>query len=495
MDFSNFYRQRAIRATSLLYVAALAGTASIAQADELSDLKAQSEAANRQNQELNKRIDQLEQRQQKLEGKPGAAPAGGDDSLTWNGITLYGAIDLGVTYQTHGTPTNQAYGDDYFISKNSTKARLLAAPNALSASNVGLKGDINLFPGWAAVFKVETVFIPTSGQIADPVKSLAQNNGVAQANQNSNGDSSRAGQLFNNQAYFGVSSPTYGTLTFGRQYSLGLDNVVAYDPMGGAPAFSLIGYQGATSGGGVTESARLDAALKYRFNLGPARIGTLYQFGSAGNTGRGAYQLNVGTDAGKFSVDAVFSKVYDAIAAASLSAAQVVQVPTLPTNSLAGTISDNTAWMLSAKYDLDRVRLFAGYSHMLFQNPSTALSPGANAQGGYLLSVVNNTAFTNHKVLQVYWTGAKWAATPNLDITAAYYHENQNSFSGNGCSDASLATCAGTEDAFSLVADYRINKHFDVYTGAMYSKVGGGIANGFFHTASIDPTVGARLRF
>jgi len=29
----------------------------------------------------------------------------------------------------------------------------------------------------------------------------------------------------------------------------------------------------------------------------------------------------------------------------------------------------------------------------------------------------------------------------------------------------------------------------------MYSKVGGGIANGFFHTASIDPTVGARLRF
>jgi len=493
MDFRNMVGPGNNAGRSLVCAAALAGVSAFAQADELSDLKAQSEAMNQQNQALIRRIEQVEQRQQKLDGAPPAAP--GDDSLTWHGITLYGAIDLGVTYQTHGTPTNQVYGDDYFISKNSGKARLLAAPNALSASNLGLKGDIALYPGWAAVFKVETVFIPTSGQIADPLKSLAQNNGVALQNQNSNGDSSRAGQLFNNQAYFGLSSPRYGTLTFGRQYSLGLDNIVAYDPQGGSPAFSLIGYQGATAGGGVTESARLDAALKYRVNLGLARVGALYQFGGAGNTARGAYQFNLGTDAGALSVDAVYSKVYDAIAASSLSAAQVAQVPALPTNSLAGTISDNTAWMLTAKYDLDKLRFFAGYSHMLFQNPSTPLSSGANAQGGYLLSVVNNTAFTNYKVLQVYWTGAKWSATPKLDITAAYYHENQNSFSGNGCNDASLSTCGGTEDAFSLVADYRLNKHFDVYAGAMYSKVGGGIANGFFHTASIDPTVGARLRF
>ncbi|HEX4325794.1 MAG TPA: porin, partial [Burkholderiales bacterium] len=401
MDFSNFYRQRGLRATSLVCVAALAGAATVARADELSDLKAQSEAANRQNQELIKRIDQIEQRQQKLEGAPGTAPAAGDDGLTWNGVTLYGAIDLGLTYQTHGTPTNQSYGDSYFISKNSTKGRFLAAPNALSYSYLGLKGDISLVPGWAAVFKLETAFIPTSGQSADPLKALTQNNGVALANQNGNADSSRAGQLFNNQGYFGVSSPTYGTLTFGRQYSLGLDNVIAYDPQGGAPAFSLIGNQGATGGGGSTESARLDSALKYRFKLGPARIGTLYQFAGAANSGRGAYQLNVGTDAGALSVDAVYSKVYDAIAAASLSATQVL---TLPTNSLSGTVSDNTAWTLSAKYDLDKVRLFAGYSHLLSQNPSTPLSAGASAQGGYLLSVVNNTAFTNNRVLQVYWT-------------------------------------------------------------------------------------------
>ncbi|HUE10140.1 MAG TPA: hypothetical protein VMQ54_04350, partial [Steroidobacteraceae bacterium] len=32
---------------------------------------------------------------------PGLSP---DDSLTWHGITLYGVIDLGLQYDTHGAP-------------------------------------------------------------------------------------------------------------------------------------------------------------------------------------------------------------------------------------------------------------------------------------------------------------------------------------------------------------------------------------------------------
>ena len=27
-----------------------------------------------------------------------------DESLTWHGITLYGVIDIGLQYQTHGAP-------------------------------------------------------------------------------------------------------------------------------------------------------------------------------------------------------------------------------------------------------------------------------------------------------------------------------------------------------------------------------------------------------
>ena len=40
--------------------------------------------------------------------------------------------------------------------------------------------------------------------------------------------------MFNNAAYFGLSSPIYGTLTLGRQTALTSDPVVNYDPLSGA---------------------------------------------------------------------------------------------------------------------------------------------------------------------------------------------------------------------------------------------------------------------
>src|SRR6266480_4636740 len=41
---------------------------------------------------------------------------------------------------------------------------------------------------------------------------------------------------------------------------------------------------------------------------------------------------------------------------------------------------------------------------------------------------INNTAFSIHRrILQIFWTGAKYAVTDNLDLTGAYYHYNQDS--------------------------------------------------------------------
>ena len=49
--------------------------------------------------------------------------------------------------------------------------------------------------------------------------------------------------------------------------------------------------------------------------------------------------------------------------------------------------------------------------------------------------------------------------------------------------------------AASLDADYRFNVHFDVYLGAMYSKVSDGLASGYLYTNNINPTVGLRYKF
>ena len=97
---------------------------------------------------------------------------------------------------------------------------------------------------------------------------------VPLANQVSSADSSKDGQFFNTAAWGGVSSPTYGTLTYGRQNSLTLDGVIAYDPLAGSGAFSAIGFQGTTAGMGDTENARLDNSIKYLVNIGPFRAAT-----------------------------------------------------------------------------------------------------------------------------------------------------------------------------------------------------------------------------
>jgi predicted porin len=92
---------------------------------------------------------------------------------------------------------------------------------------------------------------------------------------------------------------------------------------------------------------------------------------------------------------------------------------------------------------------------------------------------------------------------PDIDLVAAYYREEQNSFQGGTpatlnaghCSDASLGQCSGQLDAVSFLVDYKFAKRFDAYAGMMWSQVSNGLANGFLQRSSIDPTVGMRFQF
>jgi len=129
--------------------------------------------------------------------------------------------------------------------------------------------------------------------------------------------------------------------------------------------------------------------------------------------------------------------------------------------------------------------------------------PGAQLDAFEEADGFRYTAFATDKILQVYWTGARYAVRSDLDLTVAYYHETQNSFQGGTpatqnagrCKDASLAQCSGQIDAVSFVADYKFSPHANAYAGIMWSQVSNGLANGFLQRSSIDPTVGLRYRF
>jgi predicted porin len=295
--------------------------------------------------------------------------------LTWNGITVYGTIDAGVTWRSHGAPFNgtSAVGVDYLIQKYSNRQRWDLAPNGLTR----IKGNEPLAPGWAFIFDLQAGFDPYSLHFANGPHSVAQNAGIPLTSQDSNADSSLAGQFYNSVGYLGVSSP-YGTLTVFRQNSLTLDAVFAYDPMGASYAFSPIGWQGITCGVGDTENCRFSTAAKYRVDIGQFRVAALWQFGGydLNNAATGSYQLQLGGDipnlaGGTLSLDAIGSYVQNAVSIGLAGSTLPAVLPQI----LTATLSDNTSVMLVSKYSNGPVKLFAGYEFIRYAPPPAILLP------------------------------------------------------------------------------------------------------------------------
>src|SRR5271167_321585 len=255
-----------------------------------------------------------------------------DCTLTWHGVTLYGAYDVGVGWVSHGLPENgYNYEGASLVNRNGYQNRFLVAPNNLQQTGVGIRGREEFHPGWSVVFNANTGINPQSGLLANASATQTINNGLPRSSYSIAIDGARAGQPFNDEIYGGVSSTQFGTLTFGRQRSLGTDAMLLYDPAGGGYAFSYIGYNGTMAGGGDTEDSRWDDALKYRLKIGPVHFGAMYKFadGSAGcfsasaawtaanctpeQAHNNAYGFNLGGELGKFSADVVFQQYNQAI--------------------------------------------------------------------------------------------------------------------------------------------------------------------------------------
>jgi predicted porin len=448
-----------------------------------------------------------------------------DCQLTWQGITVYGAIDAGFGWQSHGAPWDprSAVGASYLIQKQNNSALWGPAPNALTNSFIGIKGTEPIGGNVSVVFALDAGFDPYSLRLSNGPGSIAANAGIPQNFQTAYSDSSRAGQWYNGQGYVGVSSPTYGTLTVFRQNSLTLDAVFDYDPFGASYGFSPIGFQGITCGGGNTENCRHSTSLKYRVKVGQFRAAALWQFGgyAENNASNGAYQFQAGADIptwgnGVLSVDAIYSFVKDSVSlslAPGANDASGAPIPPFLPQALTAQISNNNAAMLVAKYANGPLKLYAGYEYIRYTAPSDPQTAFTDIAGNFLClncqafnnTTINNTAFgvngLGNKKFQVMWVGTKYAVTENLDVIGAYYHYIQNSFFGTAaggpapCFGREHPQCAGTFDAISAAVDWRFAPKWDLYSGIMFTQVNGGLAFGFLQRNNIAPTVGLRFRF
>jgi predicted porin len=567
-----------VKRTFISAAAILAFTAA-GHADELSDIQAQAKQLREQNAAMTKRLADLEKRQKALETKPAvptinpvdamaadlpykaavkAKPPESDD-ICWHGVCVYGNFDMGVLAEPHGNPFNAMAGGplNYIVEKQSNGAYAGVASNLMSTSFIGLRGKQEIGDNLYAVFNLQTLFNPASGMNANGIGAIVQNNGLGGATTigtaNSYGDSSKGGQMFNNAAYFGVSSPIYGTFTMGRQSALSSDNVVNYDSLSGSNAWSLITFEGATGGGGVTEDRIYDNSYEYRLNIGPVRLAAEAQLRNGGNSATGnAFEGDIGFDYMGLSMDFLGGHISDAIAVGTtLSATQVNNLTNNQTGALpdgigtaitcslgcmSAVVSDNTVFQVAARYTIGPWKLFGGYEHITFANPNNPLVAGAFVYGGYNLAFANNNNYLSDRNQHVFWAGVKYAVTPTLDLIGAYYGIRQEFYTvgaappagtfqnvpGGPVSSAAQAAncaingasspgCAGQVDMVSFVIDWRFARHVDMYAGVSWQQKANGLANGFVlsnnngtitNTLNVnntvsnwDPGIGLRYQF
>ncbi len=473
-----------------------------------------------------------------------------DGPLTWHGVTLYGTVDVGFGYSNNSPKADAFNGTgintmQFGNTQGQNKGVFAINPNNLEQSKIGLKFEESIGYGLTAIGQVEMGFVPTTGEINDGCKTVQDRNGVPTYNQLASGDSSRCGQAFGGPAYLGLSSASYGTLTFGRQNTLQLTAFSEYDPNGLSYVASLPGYTGGVSGTGDTEDGRWDNSVKYLYQYGPAHIAGMYTpGGGATSVQSDAYAGDAGITYRGFSIDTVYEKVRGAVSGNAFG----FSTSTTPTSSacyavgtgqvcppgLSGIISDNSSYSVQAKYVWDlgggykdggykdsyipggKITFYGGAERLIWDNPNSPVTPGAQTVGGYTLYAVNNTNYGTSLIRDLQWAGAKYEWS-SWTTSVGYYHYGQNSFlagAGNATCATNTATnvgkvaagtafgnpvasnCAGDFNLVAAVIDYKWTKHFDTYLIANYSTANGGFASGYLGDGSqYTVMTGIRLKF
>jgi predicted porin len=170
-------------------------------------------------------------------------------------VALYGIVDTGVEYLTN---TNKTHGDT------------AAMPSVTGSvpSRWGLKGSESLGDGVQAIFDLESGFGTSTGA------------------------SQQGGRLFGRNAYVGLNSTTYGTLTFGRQATM-LSDSLHYGDLIGPSIFSLADFDS------YVTNARADNSVRYMIKVSQFEAGATYSFGR--DTASGGSSANCpGQVAGNF---------------------------------------------------------------------------------------------------------------------------------------------------------------------------------------------------
>ncbi|ABO59550.1 porin (plasmid) [Burkholderia vietnamiensis] len=331
-------------------------------------------------------------------------------------VTLYGVVDSGIAY----IHNSSGHSSQWKMSSSN-----------LSGNQWGLKGNEDLGGGLAALFQIESGFDSASGSLVS------------------------AGQLFNRQAYVGLSS-SYGTLTLGRQYDPVTDTV--------QPLTSDI-FSGwfATPGDvdNFDDSARFSNAVKW---VSPSWGGTtaeaMYALGGvAGSTGSGqtwsaalAYQSgtvsaaagylhidNGNATAGKRGVSTADS-LFNSPVNAAYASARSINIGRIAANYVVGSLTMGAAYSYS-EYSADAASSFSGSQK--YHNGSAFVqyqaSPAMTFIGSYNYTRALGDSSAKYHQINI---GTDYLLSKRTDIYALAGYQHAMGDNGQGPAEASMGSFA-----------------------------------------------------
>jgi predicted porin len=339
-------------------------------------------------------------------------------------VTLYGTLDAGLVY------SNNQLGHSNWQQGS----------GSVSNTYFGLRGSEDLGGGLHAIFKLENGFNLNNGQFTE------------------------SNTLFNRQAYVGLQSNQFGTVTLGRQYDSVVDYLAPISAAGYGYGNNLAGHP--FDNDNLDNSFSIKNAVKYASpNFAGVQFGGLYGFSNA---------------AGQFSNNRAWS-VGASYANGPLNvAAAYLQLNNSGSNNTGGAVSagDGSAQVAAAlqrtygagvNYTYGPATVGFVYTHTQFDNMQST-----NVGGTF----VGGLSGTNLH-LDNYEINGRYALTPALSLAAAYTFTDGRVTGSNGTGDPKWHTV-------SLQGDYSLSKRTDVYLEGVYQHASGEFGNLGANVAAIN---------
>lgn len=318
------------------------------------------------------------------------------------------------------------------------------------ASRWGLQGTEDLGDGVSAIFRLEDGFSSANGKL------------------------SNSGVLFGRQAYVGLASQNYGTITLGRQYSFMSQWLSTLSAEGRGWGGNLASHP--FDNDDMIRHQSIQNSVRYESpTYRGLTVGTMYGFSNdAGQfSNNSAYSMGAKYDNGPVSLVASYSQINRSAGAANYNASGAVT-----TADGDSTISGGREqiWGLGGKYKFGAADVGLVWTHSATRDVNSVW------QGGNLVPLVGDAlTFDNFEI------NGRYFVTRALSLAAAYTYTN-------GRFESSTANLTPKWHEGIVQADYRLSRRTDIYVESLYQTVSGGGGNTAFNASMFNVTPSANNR-